>query len=61
MLTAPHCFCVVLLLLSLLLLLLLLQVLPSDVDFAVMVTFLDFYCCLLQFVMFKLYHDLGLR
>jgi pescadillo protein len=38
-----------------------LQVLPSDVDFAVMVTFLEFYCCLLQFVMFKLYHELGLR
>jgi len=36
-------------------------VLPSDVDFNVMVTFLEFYCCLAQFVMFKLYHDLGLR
>eukprot|EP00879_Flechtneria_rotunda_P025008 GHRR01026537.1.p1 GENE.GHRR01026537.1~~GHRR01026537.1.p1 ORF type:complete len:683 (+),score=323.94 GHRR01026537.1:88-2136(+) len=37
------------------------QVLPRDVDYTVMLTFLEFYCTLLQFVMFKLYHNLGLR
>jgi pescadillo protein len=37
------------------------QVLPADVDFTVMVTFLEFYATLVQFVMFKLYHNLGLR
>lgn len=37
------------------------QVLPSDVDFRVMLTFLEFYKTLTGFVNFKLYHDLGLR
>lgn len=37
------------------------QVLPSDVDFRVMLTFLEFYETLVGFVNFKLYHDLGLR
>ncbi len=37
------------------------QVLPSDVDYTVMLTFLEFYCTLVQFVMYKLYHNLGLR
>ncbi len=37
------------------------QVLPSDVDYRVMLTFLDFYSTLLQFVNFKLYHTLGVR
>jgi pescadillo protein len=37
------------------------QVLPPDVDFTVMLTFLEFYATLVQFVMFKLYHNLGLR
>uniref|UniRef100_A0A383W116 Pescadillo homolog n=2 Tax=Tetradesmus obliquus TaxID=3088 RepID=A0A383W116_TETOB len=37
------------------------QVLPADVDFTVMLTFLEFYATLVQFVMFKLYHNLGLR
>jgi len=36
-------------------------VLPSDVDYRVMLTFLDFYSTLLQFVNFKLYHTLGVR
>lgn len=36
------------------------QVLPKDVDFRVMLTFLDFYHTLLQFALFKLYHGLGL-
>jgi hypothetical protein len=31
------------------------------VDFTVMITFLEFYCTLLQFVLFKMYHNLGLR
>jgi hypothetical protein len=35
--------------------------LPQDVDFRVMLTFLDFYNTLLQFVNFKLYHALGVR
>ena len=38
-----------------------LQVLPSDVDYRVMLTFLEFYSTLLQFVNFKLYHMLGVR
>ena len=37
------------------------QVLPADVDYRVMRTFLDFYHALLQFVNFKLYHALGVR
>ncbi|EFJ52618.1 hypothetical protein VOLCADRAFT_54970, partial [Volvox carteri f. nagariensis] len=37
------------------------QVLPTDVDYKVMLTFLEFYNTLLQFVNFKLYHVLGLR
>ncbi|KXZ46900.1 hypothetical protein GPECTOR_39g394 [Gonium pectorale] len=37
------------------------QVLPADVDYRVMLTFLEFYNTLLQFVNFKLYHMLGLR
>lgn len=35
------------------------QVLPADVDFRVMITFLDFYNTLLEFINFKLYHTLG--
>lgn len=35
------------------------QVLPPDVDYKVMLTFLEFYNTLLQFVNFKLYHNLG--
>ena len=38
---------------------LLVQVMPQDVDFRVMMTFLDFYTTLLRFVHFKLYHMLG--
>jgi pescadillo len=37
------------------------QVLPRDVDFRVMLTFLEFYHTLLSFALFKLYHDLGLN
>lgn len=37
------------------------QVLPPDVDYKVMLTFLEFYSTLLQFALFKLYHGLGLR
>jgi pescadillo len=37
------------------------QILPKDVDMRVMLTFLEFYHSLLRFVMFKLYHDLGLK
>lgn len=37
------------------------QVLPVDVDYRVMLTFLEFHQTLLQFVFFKLYHTLGLR
>lgn len=35
--------------------------LPFDVDYRVMVTFLDFYLVLLKFVNFKLYSTLGLE
>lgn len=37
------------------------QVLPPDVDYKVMLTFLEFYQTLSQFVNFKLYHMLGVR
>lgn len=37
------------------------QTLPNDIDFRVMLTFLEFYETLLKFVFFKLYADLGLR
>ena len=37
------------------------QVLPADVDYRVMRTFLEFYHALLQFVNFKLYHALGVK
>jgi len=33
---------------------------PKDVDFKVMMTFMDFYEVMAKFVNFKLYHDLGL-
>ena len=39
----------------------LIQVLPTDVDYRVMLTFLEFYQTLLQFVNFKLYNTLGVR
>ena len=38
-----------------------LQVLPTDVDYRVMLTFLEFYQTLLQFVNYKLYNTLGVR
>ena len=34
---------------------------PSDVDYRVMMTFFEFYETLLDFVLFKLYSDIGLR
>lgn len=37
------------------------QVLPADVDYRVMLTFLEFYHTLLQFVNFKLYHSLAVH
>ena len=37
------------------------QVLPTDVDYRVMITFLEFYQTLLQFVNFKLYHTIGVQ
>lgn len=37
------------------------QFLPEDVDYKVMGTFFDFYDTLLNFVLFKLYNDLGVR
>lgn len=37
------------------------QNLPNDVDYRVMLTFLEFYQTSLAFVMYKLYHNLGLR
>lgn len=37
------------------------QHLPKDVDFRVMMTFLEFYETMLNFVMFKLYNDIGVR
>lgn len=37
------------------------QSMPSDVDYRVMLTFMEFYEVLLQFVLHKLYHMQGLR
>jgi len=37
------------------------QKLPRDVDFRVMITFLEFYETLLKFINFKLYNDIGLH
>lgn len=37
------------------------QYMPDDVDYRVMTTFFEFYETLLQFVLFKLYNDLGVR
>ena len=34
---------------------------PRDVDFSIMLTFLEFYETLLKFAMFKLFHTLDLR
>lgn len=36
------------------------QNIPSDIDFRIMLTFLEFYSTLLHFVLFKLYTDAGL-
>ncbi|KAH3900861.1 probable Pescadillo homolog [Saccharomycodes ludwigii] len=33
---------------------------PNDVDFRIMLTFLEFYSTLVHFVLYKLYHDAGL-
>lgn len=33
---------------------------PSDIDFRIMLTFLEFYCTLLHFVLYKLYTESGL-
>lgn len=37
------------------------QILPDDVDFRVMLTFIEFYETLAGFINFKLYHDHGLQ
>ena len=37
------------------------QFMPEDVDYKVMATFFEFYETLLNFVLFKLYNDLGVR
>lgn len=37
------------------------QKVPSDVDFRVMLTFLEFYTTMLGFVNFKLYNDMNLH
>jgi pescadillo protein len=37
------------------------QKVPSDVDFRVMLTFLEFYSTMLGFVNYKLYSDLNLH
>ena len=34
---------------------------PSDVDFRVMLTFVEFYATLMGFVNFRLYHSLNLK
>jgi pescadillo protein len=36
------------------------QNIPSDIDFKIMLTFLEFYSTLLHFVLYKLYTDVGL-
>ncbi|KAK7202722.1 Pescadillo [Myxozyma melibiosi] len=36
------------------------QNIPTDIDFRIMLTFLEFYVTLLQFVLYKLYADAGL-
>ncbi|KAH3663412.1 hypothetical protein WICMUC_005938 [Wickerhamomyces mucosus] len=36
------------------------QNIPSDIDFRIMLTFLEFYSTLLHFILFKLYTDAGL-
>jgi pescadillo protein len=36
------------------------QHVPSDVDFRIMMTFLEFYEVLLKFVMFKLYNQMDM-
>ena len=37
------------------------QRLPSDIDYRIMLTFLEFHEVLMQFVLFKLYHSAGLK
>ena len=37
------------------------QVLPQDVDYRVMLTFLEFYSVMLEFVLYKLYSAAGAR
>ena len=37
------------------------QTMPTDVDFKVMLTFIDFYQVFLRFVLYRLYTQLGLR
>ena len=37
------------------------QTMPDDVDYKVMLTFLEFYQTMLEFINFKLYHDMGLK
>eukprot|EP00741_Cyanophora_paradoxa_P017274 tig00020961_g16684.t1 len=37
------------------------QELPTDVDYRIMITFLEFYMTLMKFVNFKLFHSLGMR
>ena len=37
------------------------QTVPTDVDYRVMITFLEFACCQLRFINFKLYHDAGFK
>ncbi len=37
------------------------QVLPRDVDYRVMLTFLEFYSVMLEFVLYKLYSAAGAR
>ena len=36
------------------------QQLPQDVDYTVMLTFLDFYETCIKFINYKLYHDMDL-